>query len=181
MTADPSFLPPGKAAARRVPGAPSACDQSWALTRLGPFSHPPEEIARLFLCYCHGRELRHAVCASQDAGWGPANVADPDPRHRSRGLPRRGDGSRGRSPGAGRAASVTRRQMLCLLVAETAFLSRFLMIIFLFTPRPLCTVVGGFHCPWLQVGVSALTPLAAVGFHKWGVWVNLKNEALLGP
>lgn len=112
---------------------------------------------------------------------GACKCRRPRSHHSSRGLPRRGDGSRGRSPGARRAASVTRRQMLCLLVAKTAFLSCFLLIIFLFTPRPLCTVVGGFHCPWLRVGVSALTPLAAVGFHGCGVWVNLKNEALLGP
>lgn len=77
MTADPSFLSRGKAAARCMPGAPSACGWGWALTLPGPFLHPPQVTARLCLCNSRGRELRDAVCASRDAGSEPADVANP--------------------------------------------------------------------------------------------------------
>ena len=52
VTADPSFLQPGKAAAHRVPWAPSACGQSCAHHPLGPFLYS-QVTARLPLCEFH--------------------------------------------------------------------------------------------------------------------------------
>lgn len=52
VTADPSFLQPGKAAAHRVPWAPSACGQICAHHPLGPFLYP-QVTARLPVCEFH--------------------------------------------------------------------------------------------------------------------------------
>lgn len=149
MTADPSFLQPGKAAARRAPRALGAVclrpeqgsPPAWALLA----SSSDRAASPLRVSFARSSRPRRRGRASECRVGAYGCLLPPFPQPIS--VPGRVRRLRAGALGPRNSPSSPGDLMPCFLVASTAFLPRFLTMTFLFTPRPLCTVSGALIVP----------------------------------
>lgn len=149
MTADPSFLQPGKAAARRPPRALGAVclrperglTPAWAL--LASSSGSVASPWRVSFAPSSGPLRGGRASECRVGAYGCPLPPFPQPIPVSRRVRR----LRARALAPANSPSCAGDLMPSFLVAGTAFLPCFLMKTFLFTPRPLCTVSGALIVP----------------------------------